>query len=125
MKKTIILITLLTITTLNANNYQKRYIHNGVSNHISYQKNVRSGFNNVHKAALKGDSHSQYSLALMFHYGKGIRQNAELARLWFTRAAKKGHPQAQTVLYRFYSAKKPQYLSRQASRYTMQFRRFR
>jgi len=122
MKKTIILTTLLTLTTLNANNYQSRYRNHIVSNYTMNQKNIRSSFNKVHKAALRGDSYSQYNLALMFHYGNGIRQNVELARLWFTRAAKRGHPKAQTVLYRFYSAKKPQYLSHQASRYTLKFR---
>jgi len=125
MKKTIILTTLLTLTTLNANNYPNRYSYSHMLNKTLTTQNAHQEFNQVHKSALKGHSRSQYNLALMFHYGTGVRQNAELARLWFTRAAKKGHPQAQTVLYRFYSAKKPQYLIRQASRYTMQFRRFR
>jgi len=126
MKKTIILTTLLALTTLNANNYPHRYSYmsHKLNNTVATQNKYRN-FNVVHKLAIKGDIHSQYNLGLMFHYGSGVRQNAELARLWFTRAAKKGHPQAQTVLYRFYSAKKPEYLRKQASRYTMQFRRFR
>ena len=119
MRKIIILTTLLTLTTVNANNYQSSYSHLIVPNDTIKQQYMRNSFNKLHKAALRGDSHSQYSLGLMFHYGNGIRQNAELARLWFTRAAKKGHAQAQIILYRFYSAKKPQYLSRQASRYIM------
>ena len=85
-------------------------------------KNLYKAFNLLHKSALKGHSLSQFELALMFHYGQGVRQNTELARLWFTRASKRGHPKAQEILYRFYSAKKPQYLRNSPLKFSQNFR---
>ena len=123
--KRIVILSLLTLCVAHATNYQQSYLSYHTSNYTLKKQNNLQHFNRVHKAAIKGDSRAQYRLALMFHYGEGVRQNVELARLWFTRAAKRGHHQAQDVLYRFYSAKKPQYLRGEASRYTMQFRQFR
>jgi len=138
MKKTIIFIMTFTFTTVEAssvkdmeqvgrygNVYAQYKFALKYKNAPETQRDLRNAFKLFHKSALKGYSLSQYQLALMFHYGEGVRQNAELARLWFTRAAKKGHPQAQSILYRFYSAKKPQFLRTQASRYTMNFRTYR
>jgi len=124
MKK-IIILPLLTLCIANANNYPLGYSSQATPKYTLNKQNNLYHFNTIHKAALKGDTQAQYRLALMFHYGQGVRQNVELARLWFTRAAKRGHYHAQDILYRFYSAKKPQYLRREASRYTMQFRQFR
>jgi len=138
MKKTIILIMAFTFTTLSASNVknmeqtgQYGNVYTQYNFALKYknapkaQRDLRNAFKLFHKSALKGYSLSQYELGLMFHYGEGVHQNVELARLWLTRAAKKGHPQAQLVLYRFYSAKKPQVLRTQASRYTMNFRTYR
>lgn len=124
MKKKIILSLCFLFTALNANNFknlaQSAHYGNVYSQHTlatQYKKkskgkhDLKKAFKWYHRSALKGYSASQYQLALMFHYGKGVRQNAELARLWFTRASKKGHPKAQSVLYRFYSAKRPQLFS--------------
>ena len=114
MKKTLFTI-LLTLSTVEAANTEYRGFVYAKSN----------SFNSVHKSALKGQIEAQYQLALMFHYGKGVRQSAELARLWFTRAAKKGHHNAQSVLYRFYAAKKPYFLRKNSLRYSMNFRTYR
>jgi TPR repeat protein len=114
MKKTLFTI-LLTLSTLEATNTEYRG--------FIYAK--QSSFNSVHKSALKGQVEAQYQLALMFHYGKGVRQSAELARLWFTRAAKRGHHKAQSVLYRFYAAPKPYFLRKNSLRYSMNFRTYR
>ena len=99
MKKIIILQALLFLTALDAKQF-----HYGVGSH-RYRQAVDSHrvFNYLHKAASKSDISSQYRLALMFHYGNGVRQNSELAKLWFHRAARRGHRLAQSVLYRFYS----------------------
>lgn len=122
MKNKIIFSLCLVLSTLSANNFknlaQSAQYGNVYAQHnlattykkVSHNKeDLLKAFNWYHKSAVKGYSASQYQLALMFHYGLGVRQNAELARLWFTRASKNGHPKAQSVLYRFYSAKRPQY----------------
>ena len=114
MKK-ILFTILLTISAVEATNVEYST--------TSYPK--QNSFNTVHKSALKGHVEAQYKLALMFHYGHGVRQSAELARLWFTRASKKGHHKAQSVLYRFYSAKKPYFLRKNSLRYSMNFRTYR
>jgi len=138
MKKTILLSLILPLTFLNATNIEQvqslvrtnnMYVQYDTGLHYkSLQQsvpNLHKAFNLLHKSALKGHSLSQYEFALMFHYGQGVRQNAELARLWFTRAAKKGHPKAQDILYRFYSAKKPSYYLKSPLRYSSNFRTFR
>ena len=138
MKKTILISLILPFTLLNATNIEKvqspirhsnMYVQYDMGLQYKHLKqtlpNLHKAFNLLHKSALKGHSLSQYELALMFHYGQGVQQNAELARLWFTRAAKKGHPQAQDILYRFYSAKKPSYYLKSPLRYSANFRTFR
>ena len=138
MKKLIFLFLISILTHLSATNIQQvksaaRYgnvyaqYDLGVQYKYSQQtpENLHRAFNLLHKAALKGHILSQYELALMFHYGQGVRQNTELARLWFTRAAKRGHPKAQEILYRFYSAKKPQYFVTSKSRFSRNFRQYR
>ena len=138
MKKIVFISLILPLTLLNASNIQQAQnpirsanMYTQYNMGLQYKNsnqtipNLHKAFNLLHKSALKGHILSQYELALMFHYGEGIRQNAELARLWFTRAAKKGHLQAQDVLYRFYSAKKPSYYSTSSLRYSVNFRTFR
>ncbi len=61
----------------------------------------------------------------MFHYAQGVRQNAELARFWFMRTAKRGHPKAQEILYLLYSAKKPKYFITSMRRFSQNFRQYR
>jgi len=114
MKKMLFII-FLTLSTVEAINIEYK----------GFVYSKENYFNIVHKSALKGDVEAQYKLALMFHYGKGVRQNAGLARLWFTRAAKKGHHNAQSILYRFYAAKKPYFLRKNSLRYSMNFRTYR
>jgi len=75
------------------------------------KKDFRHAFIWMHKSALKGYMPAQYEFALMFHYGLGVRQNSELAQLWFTRAARRGDSRAKSILYRFYSGKKINYLA--------------
>jgi len=138
MKKKLLFIFIVPLSFLNATNMQKMQNlvqHNNMytqydrgleyKNSIQSKSNLQRAFNLLHQSALKGHILSQYELALMFHYGQGVRQNTELARLWFTRAAKKGYPQAQDILYRFYSAKKPTYYSKSPLRYSANFRTFR
>jgi TPR repeat protein len=136
MKKKIILSLCLVFTSLNANNFKNLaqsahygnvYAQHNLATHYKKvarsQQDLRKDFKSHHKSAIKGYSTSQYQLALMFHYGSGVRKNTELARLWFTRASKKGHPKAQSVLFRFYSAKKLQDYPAQKARYSVNYRR--
>lgn len=133
MKKKIIFSLCLVFSTLNASNpknlvqYGNMYAQHNLATQYKQtsqtKQDLLKAFKWYHKAAVKGYSASQYQLALMFHYGAGVRQNTELARLWFTRASKKGHPKARSVLYRFYSAKKPQYFPTQNVKYGRNLRR--
>ena len=117
MKKICILSILLLCTTLNANSYSTLAVTAQKGNALaqynlglhyknSKDQNLRDAFRWMHKSALKGYRPAQYEFALMFHYGIGVKQNSDLARLWFKRAAKKGETRAKIVLYRFYAGKK-------------------
>jgi TPR repeat protein len=112
MKK-IFILSMLLLIGLHANNYQDAQNGNAQSQYklgLHYKnaknKNLRESFRWMHKSALKGYTLAQYEFALMFHYGIGVRQNFELARLWFRRASKNGEPRAKSILYRFYAGKK-------------------
>ena len=117
MKKIFILYILLLSSTLNANNGSRLAVlaqngdaiaqyNLGLHYKNSKEQNLRDAFRWMHKSALKGYRPAQYEFALMFHYGIGVKQNFDLARLWFKRAAKKGETRAKIVLYRFYAGKK-------------------
>ena len=119
MKKILILSIFLAYTMLNANSYSNSTLvlsaqngnaiaqyNLGLHYKNSKNKNPRDAFRWMHKSALKGYRPAQYEFALMFHYGIGVKQNSDLARLWFKRAAKKGETRAKIVLYRFYAGKK-------------------
>jgi TPR repeat protein len=136
MKKKIIILLSLTLSMLNANNFNN-LIHSAHYGNVYAQYNLatqyRHGYQSqqdlqkafrwYHKSAVKGYTPSQYELGLMFHYGKGVKQNHELARLWLTRASKKGHPQAQSVMYRFYSAEMPSKQRIYGRRYTIHIKK--
>jgi TPR repeat protein len=71
-------------------------------------QDLQKAFRWYHKSAKQGFPPAQYELGLMFHYGIGVKQNFELARFWLGRASKKGHPKAQSIMYRFYAGTLPQ-----------------
>jgi len=137
MKKIFILYILLLSTTLNANSYSRLAIlaqngnavaqyNLGLHYKNSKEKNPRDAFRWMHKSALKGYRPAQYEFALMFHYGIGVKQNSDLARLWFKRAAKKGERRAKIVLYRFYAGKKVEsHIKKTYRHYSQNFRTIR
>ena len=49
-------------------------------------------------AAERGDARAQYSLAVMYNDGIGVRKNPAEAMLWFRKAAAQGHPMAKEIL---------------------------
>ncbi|CAA6802741.1 MAG: Unknown protein [uncultured Sulfurovum sp.] len=114
MKSKIIISFCLLFTTLNANNFKKSVTSTQYTN-----ESLRQAFKAHHKLAKKGNVPSQYALGLMFHYGSGVRQNAELAKLWFRRASRKGHPKARSILARFYLEERPLYVARKGAKYGM------
>ncbi|CAA6817997.1 MAG: Unknown protein [uncultured Sulfurovum sp.] len=131
MKKKIIISLTLIFTSLHANNIQNvgyatsygmtNVQSQAVKEYTMHEKKdkLRHAFKWYHRSAIKGHITSQYELALMFHYGSGVRQNGELARLWFKRASKKGHAKAASILYRFYAEERPQYMYNRGARYSM------
>ncbi len=56
-------------------------------------------------AEQKGDVQAQYYLAQMYEHGLGTPEDAEQARLWYERAATKGHPMAKRQLQELARAK--------------------
>jgi TPR repeat protein len=55
-------------------------------------------FKEFKAAAEKGDARSQYSLAVMYNDGIGVKKNPEEATNWFRKAAAQGHPLAKEIL---------------------------
>ena len=52
----------------------------------------------LHKKAQQNDISAQYQLALMYHHGKGVKQNDKKAAELLKLAAEKGHARAQELL---------------------------
>lgn len=50
--------------------------------------------------AVKGNIDAQYAIGYMYHYGKGIDANEELAENWLGKAAAKGQQQAIALIER-------------------------
>ena len=59
-----------------------------------------TAFKEFKMAAENGDARAQYSLAVMYNDGIGVRKNPDEAMSWFRKAAAKGHPLAKEVLKR-------------------------
>jgi TPR repeat protein len=57
-----------------------------------------TAFKEFKTAAEKGDARAQYSLAVMYNDGIGVKKNPDEALIWFRKAAAKGHPMAKEVL---------------------------
>jgi TPR repeat protein len=137
MKKISILFILFAFTALNANAYNRLAVEAQKGNALaqynlglyykqSKNQHPRDAFRWMHKSALKGYRPAQYEFALMFHYGIGVKQNFDLARLWLKRAAKKGEMRAKIILYRFYAGKKIEPNMRKTYRhYSQNFRTIR
>jgi TPR repeat protein len=59
-----------------------------------------TAFKEFKAAAESGDARAQYSLAVMYNDGIGIKKNPVEARIWFEKAAAQGHPMATEILKR-------------------------
>lgn len=59
------------------------------------EKDVKASVPLFHYAARKNIPEAQHNLALAYFKGNGIKQNADLARQWWEKAALNGHSQAQ------------------------------
>lgn len=57
----------------------------------------------LYKKAEENDISAQYQLALMYHYGEGVKQNNQKAVELLKLAAEKGHPRAQELLNKIIS----------------------
>jgi TPR repeat protein len=66
------------------------------ANKGSYAK----AYKEFHAAAEKGDARAQYSLAVMYNDGIGVKKNPVEAGIWFQKAAAQGHPLAREILKR-------------------------
>jgi TPR repeat protein len=59
-----------------------------------------TAFKEFKMAAENGDVRAQYSLAVMYNDGIGVKKNPAEAMIWFRKAAAKGHPLAKEILKR-------------------------
>jgi TPR repeat protein len=59
-----------------------------------------SAFKEFKKNAENGDVSAQYSLAVMYNDGIGVKKNPAEALRWFRKAAENGHPVAIEILKR-------------------------
>ena len=59
-----------------------------------------TAFKEFKTAAEKGDARAQYSLAVMYNDGIGIKKNPDEAMIWFRKAASNGHPLAKEIIKR-------------------------
>jgi TPR repeat protein len=59
-----------------------------------------TAFKEFKSAAENGDARAQYSLAVMYNDGIGVRKSRDEAMVWFRKAAAKGHPLAIEILKR-------------------------
>ena len=57
-----------------------------------------TAFKAFKKNAESGDVSAQYSLAVMYNDGIGVKKNPEAALFWFRKAAASGHPVALEIL---------------------------
>jgi TPR repeat protein len=57
-----------------------------------------TAFKEFKVAAEKGDARAQYSLAVMYNDGIGVKRNPAEAMSWFRKAAAQGHPMAKEIL---------------------------
>jgi len=66
---------------------------------------VAAGSQSIDETIIKanaGDANSQFSLGLMYYWGRGVEQDYNEARKWFTQAANQGCPKAQFELAQMY-----------------------
>lgn len=57
-------------------------------------------FKKIHSEAVKGDKDYQYSLAMCYKYGYGVKPDYDKALFWFKKSADQGNKQAERV-YKF------------------------
>ena len=57
-----------------------------------------TAFKEFKAAAVSGDARAQYSLAVMYNDGIGVKKNLEESLRWFRQAAAQGHPLAIEIL---------------------------
>lgn len=55
-------------------------------------------FDDIYQKALHGDSRSQFELAKMHIWGKGVKKDPIQAHKWFMKAAEQGHAEAQEAV---------------------------
>lgn len=57
-------------------------------------------FKKIYDEAVKGDKEYQYSLAMCYKYGYGVKPDRDKALFWFKKSADQGYKQAERV-YKF------------------------
>lgn len=60
--------------------------------------NYEASFKSLLPLAREGDAKAQYALGYMYYYGKGIKQDLTLAKIWMRNAAKQAYAPARKAL---------------------------
>lgn len=60
--------------------------------------NYEASFKAMLPAARAGDPKAQYALGYMYYYGRGVKQDMTVAKIWIRNAAKQGYEPARKAL---------------------------
>nr|WP_283108380.1 tetratricopeptide repeat protein [Shewanella electrodiphila] len=74
--------------------------------HFSYKKlNIGLPYQQLIKAARKGDKEAKIQVALLYMHGVGVTRDFDKAEYWFQQSARDNHPQGQKMLaYTYYGS---------------------
>ncbi len=59
---------------------------------------LQDSFYWFHRAARQSHAEAQYTVAVMYYYGEGVKRNFQKAHYWYEKAAKQSHAEAQYEL---------------------------
>jgi len=58
----------------------------------------QGAFEQLEPVAREGNANAQYAIGYMYFYGKGVKEDQELGKVWIKKAARQGQPLAQKAL---------------------------
>ena len=89
MKRVILLLALITTINLSANPFNSIRVDTS-----RVQQQVSQKFLYAQRAAVQGNVHAQFDLALMYAKGDGVQKNEREAFKWFHKSARNNHTEA-------------------------------
>lgn len=66
---------------------------------ISFRnQDYRQAFIRLKPEAIKGNPDAEYAIGYMYYYGRGVVEDKRKAKIWISKAARVGHPEAVQAL---------------------------